>query len=682
MKTLLLEIGTEEMPARLLKPGLAQLAQRAETLFGEFRIHYSDMKTYGTPRRMALLVDLALEQERKVSQVRGPGIGVAFDEAGQPTRAALGFAKSQGMTVEELQRQETETGVYLYAVKELVGQGTETILPQLLPQLVASLSFPHTMRWGERDERFPRPIRWLVALWGSEVVEFSWAGVQSGRISRGHRFWSTGSLRLEEAQDYLEKLRASYVLADPQERRAEIREGLTRQAKELGGQVLLDEGLLEEVNNLVEYPTVFAGSFDSSYLKLPKEVIITPMRDHQRYFPVVDEAGNLLPAFLAVRNGTAENLETVARGNERVLLARLEDARFYFEGDSQIPLAERVEKLKEMVYHEKLGSLWERTERIEQLVLWLGQKLSVPEATLKAAQRAAILSKADLTTSMVGEFSELEGIMGREYALASGEAVEVAEAIAQQYHPRFAGDELPHTLPGTLLAIADKTDAIVGCFRAGLIPTGSEDPYALRRAALGILAIVLERNFSFELTELLEFAQSLYGKVEDTEAVRDFFWGRLKGLLSESGWPQGLVAAVLAAPSTNIPSLKARGETIRKLIGEAQFTDLLVAYNRAANLAQKASGDAVDPDLFVEAVEGNLWSAYGKAKAEVDLGLASSDWPRVLTALSTLKAPLDAFFDGVMVMAKEDAVRENRLAILRSIYQLFAAVADFRLLEV
>ena len=681
MKTFLLEIGTEELPARLLSPGLAQLAQRAEALFAEARIEHGNIQTYGTPRRMALLVDLAPTQAQELKQVRGPAVGVAFDEAGNPTRAAMGFAKSQGLSVEELQRRETETGTYVYAVKELLGEATEQILPKLLTRLVGSLTFPHTMRWGEREERFPRPVRWLVALWGTEVVEFSWAGVDSGRLSRGHRFLSTGLLRLEQAQDYLPKLQANYVLADPAQRREEIQRGLVEEAEKLGGQVLMDPGLLEEVNNLVEYPTVFKGSFDPEYLKLPQEAIITPMRDHQRYFPVVDGAGKLLPAFLAVRNGTAESIQTVARGNERVLLARLEDARFFFQVDSQVPLCARVEKLKEMVYHEKLGSLWEKTQRLEKLVAWLGKELSLEES-IQIAQRAALLSKADLTTSMVGEFSELQGIMGREYALLSGESQEVAQAIAQQYRPRFAGDELPSSLPGALVALADKIDTIVGCFSVGLIPTGSEDPYALRRAALGILAILSANKFSLELRELLEYAQSLYGEGRQTEELLEFFWGRLRGIFHEEGWPHGLISAVLAAPSSNVLSLQARGEAIRALAGEAQFENLLVAYNRAANLAQKAAGDSVSEALFVEPQEEALWAAYGNAKGIVTEGTEAGDWSGVLGALSTLRGPLDAFFEAVMVMAKEDDLRENRLSMLRAITELFAAIADFRLLEV
>ena len=364
MKTLLFEIGTEELPARILNPGLEQLARKAEALLTAARIKHSAVKTYGTPRRMAIMTELAERQESQLSQQRGPALRVAFDEEGNPTKAALGFAKSQGVAVEALQRRQTESGVYLYAERELRGQETGALLPDLLFGLIDSLSFPHAMRWGERAERFPRPVRWLAALWGSEVVDFSWAGVHSDRFSRGHRFWGQGTVALAEAGEYLEKLRAGYVLADMQARRQAIQRGLVAKAGQLGGRALIEDDLLDEVNNLVEYPTVFAGSFDPAYLALPQEVIITPMRDQQRYFPVAKENGELLNAFLAVRNGTAENIEVVARGNERVLLARLEDARFYYQKDREKPLRERVEDLKEIVYHEKLGSLWEKTKRL------------------------------------------------------------------------------------------------------------------------------------------------------------------------------------------------------------------------------------------------------------------------------------------------------------------------------
>ena len=472
------------------------------------------------------------------------------------------------------------------------------------------------------------------------------------------------------------------MLADPVARRKEIEEGLLTTAQELGGKVLLDQELLDEVNNLVEYPTVFAGSFPESYLELPREAIITPMRDHQRYFPLVNENGELLNAILAVRDGTAENLQAVARGNERVLLARLEDAKFYYETDRQVPLGERVEKLKEIVYHEKLGSLLEKTRRLEKLVLWLSDKLTVPAEAREAASRAATLAKADLTTSMVGEFTELQGIMGREYALASGETQQVAVAIAEQYLPRFSGDALPQTLPGKLLAIADKVDSVVGCFRAGLIPTGSEDPYALRRAALGALSILLDSDLSLELVDLLKYAETLYGKPEKTQSLKEFFWGRLKGILHEVGWQHSLTSAVLAAPSSDVVSLKKRGEAIEGFMAAPEFGNLLVAYNRAANLAQKGTTSTVEEKLLVEEAEKQLWTAFCRIKEEANEALSREDWQAALASLSRLREPLDAFFDGVLVMAKEEEVRINRLAILRSITELFSSIADFKALEV
>lgn len=681
MRTLLFEIGLEELPARFLEPGLEQLAQKAATLFEANRLEYQKLQTYGTPRRMTLMVDLSLAQKKEIQTKRGPATKVAF-KAGEPTPAAIGFAKSQGLTVDQLEVRETEGGEYLYAVKELAGENTEKILAELLPKLLASLNFPQSMRWGERPERFARPLRWLVALWGDEVIEFEWAGVTSGRLSRGHRFLSTGSLRLEKSEDYLQKLESNYVIADSAARKEKIRQGLKEEAQKLGGKVLEPELLLGEVTNLVEYPTVFAGSFDSKFLELPPEAIITPMRDHQRYFPVVDEEGKLLPAFLAVRNGTAESIETVARGNERVLLARLEDARFYYQVDQEEPFADRVENLAQIVYHEKLGSLREKTQRLEKLVAWLGQKLNAGEEVTSDAVRAAHLAKADLTTAMVGEFAELQGIMGREYALASGEKSQVATAIAEQYLPRFAEDRLPETTAGTLLALAEKMDAIAGCFLAGLIPTGSEDPYALRRAAIGIFHILLAGDYPLELRDFVDYAQSLYGEARKTSEILDFFWGRLRGILQSEGWKADLIAASLAVPCTDPVSLKKRGEAVASFQQDPDFENLLVAYNRAANLAQKAETREVNPKLFQEKEEGLLSDAVEAAKGQVALATEKEDWPQVLAALAKLRAPLDAFFEAVMVMAKEEELRENRLALLAIISDLFGSVVDFSRLEV
>ena len=477
-KDLLLEIGTEEVPAHVMPGVLAQLKERAEKAFQENRIAFASVRTLGTPRRMALLVkDLAEKQADVTSENRGPSVKIAFDADGKPTKAAQGFARGQHVAPEDL----VEKDGYVYAVVHETGKETAELLKTLLPELICALSFPNNMRWGSLEFKFIRPIRWLVALFDSEVIPFEVANVTSGRVSRGHRFLSQGDFSIAKADDYEKDCEAQYIIVDPEKRKAMIRAQIEAVAKENGGRAEITDDLLEEVLYLVEYPTALCGRFEEKYLQLPPEAVITPMRDHQRYFPVKDDAGKLLPLFITVRNGGKEYLETVQHGNERVLRARLADAQFFFDEDRKKSLEEHRDKLKTVVFQQGLGTMYEKTERLAQLADFIADEIGADEKAHKHARRAALLSKADLVTGMVTEFTELQGIMGREYAKLDGECEKVAIAIDEHYMPRFAGDAQPQTTAGRIVSTADKIDTIVGTFHLGKIPTGSQDPFALRR---------------------------------------------------------------------------------------------------------------------------------------------------------------------------------------------------------
>ncbi|HOV79721.1 MAG TPA: glycine--tRNA ligase subunit beta, partial [Bacillota bacterium] len=515
-KDYLLEIGVEEMPARFMEPALLELKETASVILKEQRLPFKNVETYGTPRRLTLYVEgLAGSQEPLEVEVKGPAAKVAFKPDGTPTRAAEGFARSQGVAVDDLIRKALGHVEYVFAVKREAGRPAREVLSEVAPAFINGLHFPKPMRWGDLEVRFARPIRWIVSLFGDEVVEFEFAGLKAGRTTCGHRFLSKEPVVLACPEEYFKKMRSNYVLVDPEERRRCIWQQVRELAAAAGGMVEEDGDLLDEINNLVEYPTALVGEFSRDYLKLPREVLVTPMREHQRYFPVVGPDGNLLPKFIAVKNGTADHLDTVRAGNEKVLRARLADADFFFREDLKTPLAEKVPALKKIVFQESLGTVYDKVLRLSTLADYLASEAGASEQDRRVALRAAHLAKADLVTNMVYEFPELQGVMGREYAERSGEPREVALAVFEHYLPRFAGDRLPRTMPGKILSMADKIDNIVGCFAIGIQPSGSQDPYALRRQALGISHIVLDGKFAVRLPELVEKAYRGYeGKVQ------------------------------------------------------------------------------------------------------------------------------------------------------------------------
>lgn len=678
-KDLLLEIGTEEVPAHVMPGVLAQLKERAEKAFQENRIAFASVRTLGTPRRMALLVkDLAEKQADVTSENRGPSVKIAFDADGKPTKAAQGFARGQHVAPEDL----VEKDGYVYAVVHETGKETAELLKTLLPELICALSFPNNMRWGSLEFKFIRPIRWLVALFDSEVIPFEVANVTSGRVSRGHRFLSQGDFSIAKADDYEKDCEAQYIIVDPEKRKAMIRAQIEAVAKENGGRAEITDDLLEEVLYLVEYPTALCGRFEEKYLQLPPEAVITPMRDHQRYFPVKDDAGKLLPLFITVRNGGKEYLETVQHGNERVLRARLADAQFFFDEDRKKSLEEHRDKLKTVVFQQGLGTMYEKTERLAQLTDFIADEIGADEKAHKHARRAALLSKADLVTGMVTEFTELQGIMGREYAKLDGECDKVAIAIDEHYMPRFAGDAQPQTTAGRIVSTADKIDTIVGTFHLGKIPTGSQDPFALRRQALGLVHMVIEAKYHLSISRLVAKAMDLYGITEAEERakmqadVAEFLRLRLRNVLEAEQIRYDAADAVLGDVD-DIYNVLLRARAVTAFTGQKDAAQSMQAFVRVANIARKSAAETIYPERFHIAEEMALYQAYTSTKSAVESLVSGEDFEGAIDALTELAAPIDAFFDNVMVMDKDEAIKDNRLALLRGVDGIIREVADF-----
>ncbi|TEB15387.1 Glycine--tRNA ligase beta subunit [Pelotomaculum sp. FP] len=681
----LLEIGVEEMPARFLESALAELKDNAAALFQEQRLSYKRLAAYGTPRRITLYVEgLAIHQQSLEMEVKGPAVKVAYKSDGSPTRAAEGFARSQGVAVGDLLKKPVGHVEYVFAVKREPGRPALDVLPQAGVSLISGLHFPKPMRWGDLDVRFARPIRWIVSLFGPDIVEFEFAGLKAGRTTRGHRFLTREAVTLVSPQEYFEKMRSNYVLVDPAERKQAIWQQVQEQARAAGGRVEEDEELLSEVNNLVEYPTALVGEFSREYLGLPREVLVTPMREHQRYFPVLGPDGALLPKFIAVRNGKSEHLDIVRAGNEKVLRARLADANFFYQEDLKTALADKVPALKKVVFQETLGTIYDKVVRFGELAGALAVAMGAEEKELKDTLRAAYLAKADLVTNMVFEFTELQGIMGREYAERSGEEQSVATAIYEHYLPRFAGDQLPATLPGKILSIADKIDNIVGCFAIGIQPSGSQDPYALRRQALGISHILLEGDFALSLEKLVETAYRGYeGKVrlklgltDVKEEVAEFFKQRLRGIFSDKGYSYDTIEAVLAAGFDNFSDTLLRLQALHSFRQNQAFGNLLTAFIRANNLSKNAGTRAIDPSLLEDASEKGLYESLLDIKQKVYDAQMKQDYQAVLAAIATMQEPLESFFNSVMVMVEDEKVRANRLALLAGLAALVKQVAD------
>ena len=681
LPALLLEIGTEEIPAHVMPQILNQLKELAEKTFAESRINFREIQTLGTPRRLSMIVkDVAENQTDVTEEKRGPSVKIAFDAEGKPSKAAIGFARGQKVNAEDLI---TRDG-YVYAVIHQHGQPTAEILKTLLPKIICSLNFPNKMRWGSLDFKFIRPIRWIVAMLDDEIIPFEVANVKSGNTSRGHRTLANGEFVIDNASNYAYTCVKNFVIVDQNQRRKMITAQIENVAKECGGIAEISDELLEEVLYLVEYPTALAGNFETKYLNLPAEAVITPMRDHQRYFPVKDSDGKLMPIFITVRNGGKDYLDVVQHGNERVLKARLEDAQFFFNEDRKKTLEQHRDKLKTVVFQESLGSMYQKTERLiklcEKISDMLGEKISADEK--KNTLRAAELSKADLVTGMVTEFTELQGVMGREYAKLDGENLDVATAIDEHYMPRFAGDVQPKTTAGKILSLADKIDNIVATFSRGLIPTGSQDPFALRRQALGIVNLLVEANWSIRLSEVVELAMELLnvtdavGREKIQTDFAEFMKLRVKNFLSDST-RYDVVDAVIGDVD-DICAVTLKAAAVEQFLKTPDAVKNIQSFVRVANIARKTDSTAVNAELMTLDAEQVLYRAFEAVKVAAEELIAKKDFIGALDILKKLSAPIDSYFDAVMVMDENLDVRANRLALLKSVDNLLEKIGDFK----
>lgn len=713
MEKLLFEIGTEEIPAKFMPGILKQLKELAAAKMQELRIPFEDITVYGTPRRMAFIAGgVAETQADVVVEAKGPSVKIAY-VSGAPSKAAQGFARGQGVDVKDLVVRDN----YVYAVKHLAGQPVVELLPGLLMDILTSLSFPKTMRWADYEFRFVRPIRWMVALFGDQIIPVEICGVRSGKFSMGHRFMQQslkaaaesqgllsaalskvgnkvysalagvkGAVEIPSAGDYKKVMYDNFVMVDQDERRALILQQIKDLAAQNGGEAEINEDLLEEVNYLVEWPTALCGKFEEKFLCLPKECIITPMREHQRYFPVLDEDGNLLNKFITVRNGGSEHLDIVTHGNERVLRARLSDAEFFFNEDRATKLEDRLEKLKTVSFQEGLGNMYDKSERLVKMAEMLRFAINTP-VDEEELRRCALLCKTDLVTGMVIEFTELQGVMGREYALLDGEKPEVATGIFEHYLPRFAGDALPVTTIGRIVGIGDKLDNICATFSRGLAPTGSQDPYALRRQALGVINILLDANYHISLAKII--AGTLYLldiKPEETgklvPQIMEFFKQRLRNLLMDQGIRYDVIDAVFADKrNDDMVDLAVRCKALAAYVEAGNAEPLVQVSVRVSNLCKKIEKEvAISGALFKDESENKLHEVVAAVSKEIIPEIVLYDYAAVLKAGEKVIEPVNTFFDNVMVMDEDENVKNNRLAMLEEVRGIVNAVGDLSLL--
>jgi glycyl-tRNA synthetase beta chain len=681
-KELLLEIGTEEIPAAFLPKAIKDMEEIIRKEFSNRRIAHGDIKAMATPRRLCLCVaNLANRQEDQIIEKIGPAKRVAFDENGNPTKAATGFAAGQGINVSEIEIITTEKGEYICARKKIAGKETKALLPDVLKKFILSIPFKKSMRWSDLEIRFARPIHWILAIYGGDTIPLVIGNITSGDRSYGHRFMSPKSFKIKNLKDYITKCKKHFIIIDPDERRKIILEEAAKVAESVNGRIFCTEDLLETVTYLVEYPTAVCGSYEKEYLKLPKELLTTAMIAHQKYFPVVNDKGNLLPYFITINNTFARDPSLVARGNEKVIRARLADAKFFFEEDQKTPLDKHFEKLNQVVFHTQLGTSYEKVMHFRKLALFITDQIN--PALKETVDRTAMLAKADLETQMVCEFTELQGIMGREYALIAGENPVVAKAIYEHYLPTAAGGELPETDEGAIVSIADKIDTIVGFFSVNLIPTGTADPYALRRQAIGIINIILNKQYSLDLESLIEKSLSILDNKlkrppeEIKTDVLEFFKGRFENQLISQGHPYDVVDAVLETGASDIVQSLKKIEAMETFKSHKDFEPLAIAFKRVGNIIKDFKNGSVDPTKFETEEERNLYAAFLHSKERVVSNIKFNNYQSVFMELATLRKPVDDFFNKVLVMAKDDAVRFNRLSLLREISEMFHMIADF-----
>lgn len=688
-KELILEIGTEEIPAGFMNEAIRSLSEITERKLRENAISYGGISSFGTPRRLALRVTgLGDEQEDRSVESYGPPVRIAFDEKGNPTNATIGFAKSQGIRVEELVTVKRDRGEFLAAVKKIKGQKTEKLLKEILPGIIGELRFRKSMKWGDGDYVFARPIRWILAVYGGKPVGFVIGDVKSSSKSFGHRFMSPKAFNVSFWEDYSTGLEKGCVMLDQEKRKRYIEKEISNLAAKIGGTAHIDEELLDTVTYLVEYPVVLKGDFEESFLDLPKEVLISVMKNHQKYFPVEsgDGDGGLLPHFIFVAGTKAGDDSVVIKGNERVIRARFTDARFFYNEDRSAPLAEKAGRLKGMVFLSDLGTYYDKTERIKLVAGHIGKELGF-ESMLPDIVRAAGLSKADLATQMVFEFPELQGIMGRYYALLSGEKNDVATAIEEQYKPTSREGDLPGSAIGSVISIADKTDTISSCFASGLVPTGTSDPYALRRQAIAIINIALEKNYHLSIGALFRAAlgaiiSQTNGKFRERQdnifaEITAFIKERFRNIMISDGFPQDVVEAAVSVEFDDVVEVKRRIEALAEFRKAPDFESLGVAFKRVVNIVKGPPRGEVRESVFVEPAEKDLYMSFVETREKAGAKMSEKNYREALSIMRKLKEPVDKFFDSVLVMDENEELRNNRLSMLWEIRELFFRIADF-----
>lgn len=675
-----MEIGLEEIPAHVVTPSAAQLVEKTEKFLKEQRMDFDEVQTYSTPRRLTVKVTgLADKQPDIQEEAKGPAKKIAYDKDGNWSKAAQGFARGQGVSVDDIFFKELKGTEYVYVKKFIEGKAAADVM-QGMRDVAMDLKFPTMMRWGTNDFQYVRPIRWIVAMLDDQVIPFKILNIESGNVSQGHRFLGK-PVELKSADDYVEALRSEKVIVDAAERKSMIRDQINNLAQKNNWKIVIDEDLLEEVNNLVEYPTVFAGSFDEKYLSVPDQVLITSMKDHQRFFYVTDQNGKLLPNFVSVRNGNTEYLENVVQGNEKVLTARLEDAKFFYEEDQKQSIADYVELLKKVMFHDKVGTIYEKMARVRLLAAQIGKFVGLNDQELADLDRAAQIYKFDLVTGMVGEFAELQGVMGEIYARLQGENDNVAAAIREEYMPTSAEGELPATKVGAVLSIADKIDSIQAFFAAGMIPSGSNDPYALRRQALGIVRIALARNWKLSVPMMLKFVENamnerpdLYKNImpgDEQKDMQQFIIDRLAQIMNgDKQLRHDVLDTVVANPENAFVDIEEAAKILGKHLEDDDFKETIEALTRVGRMAKKAPNFEDDAVLKAELFENESEKKLAEAVKKVATAFEQADLEEKFNQLASLKDPITDYFDSTMIMAKDEDVKQNRLLQLKQIADL------------
>lgn len=675
MNNYLLEIGVEELPSRFVEMAIEQIKDKSEKLLQENKIDFESTSVYATPRRLSLIVNgIAEKQEDSSKEVKGPSAKIAFDEDKNPTKPLLGFMKSQSITQDDIEIKELKGTEYVFANISSIGIDTKEILKDIMPSLIRDINFPKNMRWGGKNLRFARPIRWIVSLFNDEVVEFDFENIKVTNRTHGHRFLGYSDVIIDDVTNYEQILKNNYVILDQNKRREIIKYESKKIAKSLGGEIHENPELLEELTYIVEYPTPIKGDIKKEYLILPKEVVTTTMIDHLRFIPIYAKDGELLPYFITIRNGTDEYKEIVIEGNEKVLGARLEDAKFFYEDDISRPLEDYVENLNGVLFYDSLGTMMQKEERNSILAKKIGKTLQVADAALDDIDRMAHLSKADLTTKMVVEFTELQGIMGSIYAKKSGEKDIVATAIREQYLPRFAGDELPDTTVGSIFSLADKLDTIAGLFAINQIPTGSQDPFKLRRSAIGVINIIKKTGWKFDLkdifiTSLYEYIEKLgltFNHEEVLGKIDEFFLGRIKTMLQEEGIRYDVIDSVLKEDEV-ILNIFEKANSLNDWFNREDRSNFVDAFVRINNMTKDFEKTDANPDLFDIESENKLYEKYLEVHKSVEDSLDTMDINSAMDSLNSLVPFIDEYFENVMVMSKDEKIKNNRLSLLNSV---------------